>query len=335
MSLSDIKVSVIITSYNYETFISEAIDSVLQQSYVNKELIVVDDCSTDNSKSIISSYEDKLQSVLKNINQGHGSAFNSGFAKATGDLIMFLDADDYLLPGSLEELANNYCDDVCLYQYRMSLVDENGVEFGVFPLMSQAWNSALARKNVLRYGRYRTSVTSGMAYRRDFLEKVMPMDIENFRQGGDGYLAVIAPLYGLVKGFDYLLSGYRQHGGNHSGFSNQVLKQAYWGAAHNIVRYKSLKLHAEKNGFKSDVCYEDTDIYHLQSRMCIALFDSGHTEKKFQLFYKMLFAFPIIKGCKEKIKLSLWWTSLLLPRPLSQKIYMWKMVPGSRPWRVK
>ena len=335
MDSSDIKVSVIITSYNYENFIGEAIDSVLEQSYSNRELIVVDDCSNDSSKSIISSYGDKLKPVLKNVNQGHGAAFNSGFERSTGDLVMFLDADDYLLPYSLAEVVNNYCKGVCVYQYRMSLVDENGVAFGVFPLMSMAWNSAQARGNILRYGRYQTAVTSGMVYPRDFLEKVLPMDLESFRQGGDGYLAALAPLYGLVKGFDYLLSGYRQHGGNHSGFSDQVLKQAYWGIEHNLVRYENLKLHAEKNGFKSDVRYEDADIYNLQSRMCIALFELNNTENKCLLFYKMWFALPMIKGCKEKIKLALWWISLLLPRSISKKTYMWKMVPASRPWRAE
>ena len=303
MDLSDMKVSVIITSYNYDEFIREAIDSVLLQSYSNKELIVVDDCSKDSSKNIIMSYGNKLISVLKDANQGQGAAFNSGLENSTGDLVLFLDADDYLLPGSLQEIVNNYCKGVCLYQYRMTLVDQNGAAYGVFPIMSQAWNSTQARKNVLRYGRYQTTVTSGMVYRRDFLEKVMPMDLESFRYGADGYLAILAPLYGTVKGFDYLLSVYRQHGGNHSGFSTEVLKQAYWGIEHNIVRYESLKLHAEKNGLKNEICYEDADIYHLQSRMCVALFESAEPENRCQLFYKVLVALPMIKGFKEKIKI--------------------------------
>ncbi|NRA16440.1 MAG: glycosyltransferase [Oceanospirillaceae bacterium] len=335
MDLSDIKVSIIITSYNYEEFIREAIDSVLQQSYSNKELIVVDDCSKDSSKSIIVSYGNKLISVLKNVNQGHGAAFNSGLENSTGDLVLFLDADDYLLAGSLQQVVNNYCKDVSLYQYRMTLVDQSGSAYGVFPIMSQAWNSAQARENILRYGRYQTTVTSGMVYRREFLEKVMPMDLECFRQGADGYLATLAPLYGLVKGFDYLLSGYRQHGGNHSGFSNDLLKQAYWGVEHNIARYKNLKLHAEKNGLKDKIRYEDTDIYHLQSRMCIALFEPAEQENRCRLFYKVLVALHMFKGFKVKFIMTLWWISLLLPRVISKKTYMWKVIPSSRPWRAK
>ncbi len=329
------KISVIITCYNYEQYISEAIDSFLKQDCINKELIVVDDCSVDNSSDIIISYGDVLTPVLKNINQGHGAAFNSGFEKATGDLIMFLDADDYLLSGSLQEAVNNYQKGVSLYQYRTILVDEGRKDFGIFPVRTQSWNTECAKKNVLRYGRYQTSVTSGMVYNRSFLEKVLPMNEEDFRQGGDGYLAILAPLYGSIQSFEHLLSGYRQHGSNHSGFSLDVLKQAKWRISHDLYRYKYLKDHAKKNGEPFRDSYEDYDIYHLESRMCVALFDSGNSRKRFRLVLKALASLKMIKGFKYKMKLGVWWFFLLLPVRTARKIYLWKTVPASRLWRLK
>jgi glycosyltransferase involved in cell wall biosynthesis len=86
-------VSIIINNYNYGRFVREAIDSGLNQTYSHKEVIVVDDGSTDDSREIIASYGNGITSVLKE-NGGQASAFNAGFAVSQGDIICFLDADD-------------------------------------------------------------------------------------------------------------------------------------------------------------------------------------------------------------------------------------------------
>lgn len=334
MNTKALKISIIITSYNYEGFIDEAINSVLEQGYSYKELIVVDDCSTDNSQNVINAFGNKLIAVLKDINEGQGAAFNSGYEKATGDLILFLDADDYLYPGSLQKIIDNYVESSSLYQYRMGLVDAEGKQFGVFPSESQPWNAGKAEANVLRYGRYQTAVTSSMVYSKSFLDSVMPMDAESFKYGADGYVAILAPLYGQVIGSNELLSAYRQHGGNHSGFTSQVVKQAHWGVEHDTERYKALTLHAKRLGLDVEVSYAETDLYHLQSRMCLALFDPTVSENRWYLFSKMLSSLSMIKGRKLKIVLASWWISLLLPRVISKQLYLWKAVPASRPWRA-
>src|SRR3990167_6113302 len=89
--------SVIITNYNYARYLPTAIENVLSQDEAI-ELIVVDDCSTDNSRDVIEPYGDRLIPVLLPVNRGQGAGFNAGFAKAHGELVMFLDADDFLLP---------------------------------------------------------------------------------------------------------------------------------------------------------------------------------------------------------------------------------------------
>lgn len=94
-------VSVIIPCFNAEKWVAEAIDSCLQQSYPEIEIIVIDDGSTDNSLEIIKSYGDKLI-WESGSNRGGNHARNRGFALSKGEYIQFLDADDYILPEKIE-----------------------------------------------------------------------------------------------------------------------------------------------------------------------------------------------------------------------------------------
>jgi glycosyltransferase involved in cell wall biosynthesis len=93
-------VSIIITCYNKERFIAEAIESALYQTYKNKEIIVVDDGSTDNSLSIILDYKDRVNVVQQN-NYGASSSRNTGVRVAKGKYVVFLDGDDILSKDSV------------------------------------------------------------------------------------------------------------------------------------------------------------------------------------------------------------------------------------------
>ncbi len=100
-------ISIIMPAYNCEKFIRQAIDSILNQTYTNFELLIADDCSTDNTKSIIDSYSDKRIKTFHNEkNLGYTQASNKLFSKCTGDYITFQDADDYCSPNRLELLVH-------------------------------------------------------------------------------------------------------------------------------------------------------------------------------------------------------------------------------------
>ncbi len=95
------KVSIIIPTYNRAKLVTYAIESVLNQTYKNYEIIVVDDGSTDNTRELISKYGDKVKYFYKT-NSGQGSARNFGIEKSVGEYIAFLDSDDLWLPERLK-----------------------------------------------------------------------------------------------------------------------------------------------------------------------------------------------------------------------------------------
>ena len=103
------KISVVLPTYNGGTrgegkYLRQAIESVLNQTYENFELIIVNDCSTDNTEDIIKKYRDKRIIYLQHgINKGPSAARNSGIQKSTGDYIVFLDDDDYYYRDKLEK----------------------------------------------------------------------------------------------------------------------------------------------------------------------------------------------------------------------------------------
>ena len=93
-------VSVIITCYNHGKFLAQAIESVLQQQYNPVEVIVVDDGSTDNTKQVAAKFP-QVKYIYQS-NQGLSAARNTGVKVSSGEYLLFLDADDWLLPGALE-----------------------------------------------------------------------------------------------------------------------------------------------------------------------------------------------------------------------------------------
>ena len=99
-------ISVIIPTYNCENYIDRALESILGQTYSNIEIVVVDDASHDRTVEKVKLYsaECRLQLHVNNVNRRQGAARNQGLDMASGDLVFFLDADDWVHPHTLDEM---------------------------------------------------------------------------------------------------------------------------------------------------------------------------------------------------------------------------------------
>ena len=106
--MSECKISIIIPVYNKEKYLDKCLQSILSQSFKDYETICVDDGSTDYSLAILNEYADDNEKfkVFSKKNEGPGSARNYGLKKASGEYILFLDADDYLTDDTLDSLYN-------------------------------------------------------------------------------------------------------------------------------------------------------------------------------------------------------------------------------------
>ena len=231
--MSNALVSIIVNNYNYERFLTEAIDSALNQTYCNTEVIVVDDGSTDGSLEIIASYGHQIIPLLKG-NGGQNSALNAGFSLSRGDVVLFLDSDDVLCPTAVTAAIDAFSDpDVVKVHWPWLEWDESSRATG------KVWWKSLPDGDmsdlVLRDGPEGVAgyLPSGNAYPRKFLQSVFPLpDVRRSagcgsskgetrwaaRPGPDLYLATLAAIHGRMKQVEEPQACYRMHG--HNGYQS-------------------------------------------------------------------------------------------------------------------
>lgn len=206
-------ISVVITTYNYGRFIEESVDSVLSQEYPNErtEIIVVDDGSTDDTAERVKKYGAAI-SYFRKSNGGQASALNLGFAKARGEIVSLLDADDYFLPGKLARVAEAFERDPALGMFYHPFL-EFDMETGASrvsrfpPLISGSPFDRLEK--FLWYAGPGTCAS----FRRKFLDRLLPIP-EEIRMLADGYLGSLIVFIAPILAVPECLAGYRFHGKN-------------------------------------------------------------------------------------------------------------------------
>lgn len=213
-------ISVIIDSYNYGRFIEEAIDSVLNQTFPagDMEIIVVDDGSTDDTQARIKKYKDKIKYIYKS-NRGQASALNAGFENAKGEIIAFLDSDDYWHPQKISSIAEIFEGPakVDFIYHNLNVIDAN--RNLIKPYYYYHRNNDVMIKDIdiddYLKGRIILNVPmSGISVRVEYLMNLMPIP-ESYSICADAYLHFFLPFYAKTFAFIWApLGSYRIHGNN-------------------------------------------------------------------------------------------------------------------------
>jgi glycosyltransferase involved in cell wall biosynthesis len=208
-------VSIVIDNYNYGPFLSAAIDSALEQSYPLTEVVVVDDGSTDDSRGVISEYGARVRGLFQP-NGGQASALNRGFAASKGDVVIFLDADDELLPTAAANAAERFqAPGTAKVHWPLWEVDGEGRRNGRIVPEDELPAGDL-RETLLQDGPagHVNPPMSGNAWSRTFLEQVLPIPEDEYRIWADVYLLELAPLFGVFERVVEPQGLYRLHGTN-------------------------------------------------------------------------------------------------------------------------
>lgn len=203
-------VSIIVLSYNLEAYLAEAIDCALDQTYPRVEVIVVDDGSTDSSRAIMARYQGRIASVLKE-NGGQSSAYNAGYARATGSILFFLDADDLLDADAVAQVVPLFEPGVARVHFRLRIIDSQGRALGgaIPHLLS---DNRAARALVKSGYLYASSPASGNAYVREVLDRLMPIPVVPGDRGGAEFSLVYgAGLFGQIRAHGRVIASYRVH----------------------------------------------------------------------------------------------------------------------------
>lgn len=249
-------ISIVIINYNYEKYLPRAIDSALHQTYPFKEIIVVDDGSTDNSRTIIKKYGSQVTVVFQE-NRGAVSATNTGFFTSKGEIVFFLDSDDIFSPHKVAEMVNYYLQvvhqnqDVMIF-HRLKTITEKGVLLKTVPQQlrtvdrkrkagsfEKLSDPESAYRHIQKWGflPFMASPTSGLSLTRSLARKIFPLPEKRDVVCQDRLLICCAMLLGTVYGSSQVLGSHIIHGDNISfvnkfgsqndiNFVNDILQKA-------------------------------------------------------------------------------------------------------------
>src|SRR5215217_3774200 len=211
-------VSIIINNFNYGRFLKDCIDSALDQTHHKSEVIVVDDGSTDHSRQVMATYGGRINTLHKD-NGGQASALNAGFLRSRGEVIIFLDADDMLLPDTAQRVADVFeaKPGIARVQYRLAVVDVLGTPTGsTVPPVYLRMPGGDMRQHGSQINNYAGwwPPTSGNALSSWTLRQILPIPETAFRLCADYYLLRANALCAPIESLDEVGGYYRFHGSN-------------------------------------------------------------------------------------------------------------------------
>lgn len=222
--------SILINNYNYGQYLEECIDSLLNQTYKNIEIIVYDDGSTDNSLQVLSKYKDRI-TIISNPNYGHSpnqnqaNAIYQAFLKSKGDIICLLDSDDSFNREKISKVVNFF-----ELNQEVNVVQNRLIEMNSEGILSNITRPVL--KKVNDYKEYIFSSndlfhlfvpTSGLSLKRDIVKEIFPLKEDKYSHiWADTRIMLNAVFIGNIGVIDEPLTNYRIHGKNDSGKRNTI-----------------------------------------------------------------------------------------------------------------
>jgi glycosyltransferase involved in cell wall biosynthesis len=209
-------VSVLVTNYNYARFLGFALDSVLNQTYQNFEIVVCDDGSTDESKQVLTNYShaDPRIKVTYRKNGGQPAATNDAFMHSQGEIICLLDADDLFEPTKLEKVIEKFRSDPSLgvVGNSVKVINTEGHLIRTINYKEEGYLGPsiyrLRKKNI-------TPPCSGLSFRRQILVEIFPLP-EVLRIAADGAIVGPAVNLSMMGVLEEALSSWRIHGANNA-----------------------------------------------------------------------------------------------------------------------
>ena len=330
-------VSIIINNYNYDRFLAQAIDSALNQTYSNIEVIVVDDGSTDNSRKIIANYGDRIIPIYQE-NGKQGKAFNSGFSVSKGDIIIFLDSDDLLFSQAVKQIITVWKPNFAKVHYQLKVVDTKGESLGyTLPQGTSPLSTGEVWQTLLNLGVYVGTPTSGNALSRRVMEQIFPIPDE-YRTTADDYLCYSMPFYGEVGAVQEPLGAYRIHDSNQWALTTVTSDRFRRFVQHDLQNFALLEQRAKELGYKLPKDLEQRSIGRLWSRIISwRLEPQKHpvsSDSSWSLIYqgiRCLWKYSHFNWQKRSLY-SLWfiWVGLM-PLSLVKPAIAWFYAPHLRP----
>ncbi len=219
------KVSIIMASYNHAQYLPSAINSALNQTYSDIELIIVDDCSKDNSRQIITQfqeqYPDKIKAIFHQSNSGgHGGSVKTGFEHSTGEIIAFLDSDDVWHSHKLQYVVEAFKDPTVMgVMHLLDAIDQDGHVIEGTASDRPLPSGNLAKVIINTGGTWHYPNTTALAFRRTALETILPIVLtieppDWFMVWMDGCLLPCAAFLGQIQAINLVLGSYRLHDTN-------------------------------------------------------------------------------------------------------------------------